>query len=83
MYTIHDLTYCLYSPITVVAAPAAAPATSHLLIVGSSNFDSMNRPTMIQPCILKAFSGIMPNVREITPTQGIKMEYDMKDGEDS
>ena len=55
------------SPIIVVAAPAAAPATIHLLIVGSSNLDSMKRPTIIHPCILKAFSGMIPNVRDTTP----------------
>ena len=55
------------SPMMVVAAPAAAPAMSHLLMVGSSKRDSMNRPTMIQPCILKAFSGMIPNVRDTRP----------------
>ncbi len=54
----------------VVAAPAAAPATSHLLMVGCSKCDSMYRPTMIHPCILNAFSGIIPNVRDTTPAKG-------------
>ena len=53
----------------LVAAPAADPATSHLAKVGSSKFLSMNLPTMIQHCILKAFSGIIPNVRDTTPTE--------------
>ncbi len=51
----------------VVAAPAADPATIHLEMVGLSMCLSIHRPTMIQLCILNAFSGMMPNVRDTTP----------------
>jgi len=64
----HTLTH-IYTPMMVVAAPAAEPATSHLVMVCSSKFLSMNRPTIIQLCILKAFSGMIPKVREITPAE--------------
>ena len=67
-------------PMIVVAAPAAAPAASHFKIPGSSKFRSMNLPTMIQPCILKAFSGMMPNVRDTRPEQE-NIDHSSSDGD--
>ena len=59
-----------YPPMSVVAAPAAAPATIHLLYVGCSKFLSIRRPTMIHPCIFRAFSGMIPIVRLTRPGRG-------------
>ena len=57
------------SPMMVVAAPAADPANIHFKMVGRSNI-SVYHPTIFHPCILKAFSGIIPIVRGTSPEEG-------------